>query len=142
MALPQELEKLGVLRKREDILKRRAKAAALKRAMFESFLYEEMVEEGWTPNDSGVRLGHVTFSPQRTDYATIQDASKFSKWAADHDEVMLELKPRKKQLNELVRRLLDNGEPMPPGLGYHTKTYISQRGANVNDAPDIGEEDE
>ena len=31
-------------------------------------------------------------------------------------------------LNQLVRERLDNGEPLPPGIGYYTKEFISVRG--------------
>jgi hypothetical protein len=37
---------------------------------------------------------------------------------------------RKRVLNELVRERLDNGEPLPPGIGLDVKEKISMRAAS------------
>lgn len=134
--LPEDLLALGRLRKKEDILKRRQKQATLDRARFEQDLYERMVNEGWTPNDSGVRLGGVSYAPQRTDYAVVQDQAEFEEYALANDPSLLEQKVRKAELNRVVREKLDNNEPMPPGLGYYTKTYVSTKGASKSEKED------
>ena len=77
----------------------------------------------------GMKVDGTNFVPTTTIYAQVQDSDSFVAWAEEHDPTLLEPKPRKDPLNELVREKLDNGESLPPGLGFNPKQVISQRAA-------------
>lgn len=77
----------------------------------------------------GQKIDGTNFVPTETIYAQVQDSDEFTQWALERDDTLVEYKPRKEQLNELVRERLDNGEAMPPGLGFYVKQTISQRAA-------------
>jgi hypothetical protein len=62
-----------------------------------------------------------------TVYAQVQDKQALIEWAQENDDELVSLAPRKALLNQKVRECLDNGEPLPPGLGAYEKEYISQR---------------
>jgi hypothetical protein len=77
--------------------------------------------------------GHKTrgylFTPVAKEFATIQDRAAFLEWAKSHDEDLVQETERKADLNTLVRRCLDDGEELPPGVGYYTREYVSVRSA-------------
>lgn len=77
----------------------------------------------------GHKTDGINFVPVKTTYGQVQDREEFVAWAEDHDEGLIEMRERKSNLNELVRERLDNGEPLPPGLGFYVKEYVSQRAA-------------
>lgn len=91
----------------------------------EAKLLERMDEE----KCQGQRAEGINFGPTRTIYAVLQDRSTFIEWAEQNDVSLVELRERKALLNELVREKLDNGEPLPPGLGFRVDEGISQRAA-------------
>lgn len=137
MNLAAEHRELGRLRRREEILKRRAKAAAVETAAHERAMYDRMIEDGWTPNKSSIKLDGVTHRPAATDYAVVQDKAELVAWLKENDAGVIESeKLRKGELDRLVRERLQNGQPLPPGLGYWTKTYISTRGATTTTQED------
>ena len=75
-----------------------------------------------------LRVDGVLFSPTKTAYGQIQDRELFVEWAQTHgDTELVEVRERKALLHELVREKLDNGEALPPGVGFYVKEYISQR---------------
>lgn len=51
----------------------------------------------------------------------------FVKWAESNDPDLIQYKERGAELNSLVRQRLDDGEPLPPGVGFYDREYISQR---------------
>ncbi len=67
------------------------------------------------------------FSPVKKQFATVQDRSEFVKWALAHEPELVQYKERGAELNQLVRQRLDDGEPLPPGVGFYDREYISQR---------------
>jgi hypothetical protein len=100
-----------------------AKALTQEAVTAELALFERMDQEGV----QGIKVGNTNFVPVETNYGSVQDRAAFIEWANEHDKSLLETKERKSLINELVREHLDNGIPMPPGLGFYCKQYISQR---------------
>lgn len=76
---------------------------------------------------SSAKVGGVQYVRAATTYAQVQDKSALIAWAEEHDPELIAPAPRKALLNQKVRECLDNGEPLPPGLGVYEKEYISQR---------------
>lgn len=66
------------------------------------------------------------FVPTQTVYAQVQDRAAFVEWAEQNEIELLEKTERKALCSELVRERLDNNEPMPPGMGYYIKEYVSR----------------
>jgi len=75
----------------------------------------------------GLKIDGINFVPSETVYANVQDRAAFVEWARTHDEELVEDRERKALLNQLVRERLDNGEPMPPGIGFYVRETIAQR---------------
>lgn len=76
-----------------------------------------------------IKHDNTNFVPVQTVYGAVQDRSEFIKWAEETQPELLETRERKAILNEMVRQHLDDGEPLPPGLGFYVRAYISQRGS-------------
>lgn len=73
--------------------------------------------------------GIGNFVRAETEYAQVQDEAALLAWAEAEMPEIFEQKPRKKILNEIVRERLNSGEPLPPGLGFYSKQYVSLRSA-------------
>ncbi len=67
------------------------------------------------------------FSPVRKQYASVQDRTEFVDWALANEPELVAYKERGAELNALVRQRLDDGEVLPPGIGFYDREYISQR---------------
>jgi hypothetical protein len=96
------------------------------------------------------------FSPVSKEYATIEDRSEFVRWALEnsepianfieafgdcndddepldeliqaiHETSFVQLREHADPLNALVRERLDDGQTLPPGVGFRTDEYISLR---------------
>lgn len=115
----RELKELeaGAKAEYEDIKRRRER--------FESDLMDRMEAE----ESEGHKTDGSNFVPAKTVYGQVQDRSEFVKWAEDNDPELLETKERKALINQLAREKIDNGEPLPPGLGHYEQRYISIRAA-------------
>jgi hypothetical protein len=146
--LGEDLDKLGLLERREQILSRRHKEAKAKREAWEREVYDRMIGEGWRPNDSGVNRNGIKFRPKSTTFAVVQDADKLREWLQNDEEDeladagLVEDKFKKGDLNRIARTKLDNGEPLPPGMGSYDKTMISKSGilATTQEDEDDGEQ--
>lgn len=101
------------------------RAAALKAEADEAerHFFERMAEEGV----ESIKHGGTLFVPVETNYGQIQDRAEFVAWAEENRPELIERKERQKLVNELVREHLDSGEVLPPGVGFYTRQYISQR---------------
>src|SRR5687768_3746500 len=133
--LNEDLRRLDMLKADEAMKKRAANQATQMRAEWEKHCFDRMVDEEYDPGSSSVKIKGVIYIPNRTEYATVQDEAAFVEWAKEHDEGLLQPEsPREGLLNQLVRERLDNGEPLPPGIGYHTKEFISVRGGAATKA--------
>lgn len=69
----------------------------------------------------------ASFSRKSTIYGHVQDRDAFIQWCKDNelDADILVLKEKGQPLNELVRSKIDNGEELPPGVGFYAREYIS-----------------
>lgn len=123
--LAEDADKLAALKADYDEKNSVAKAAELAFKEFQATTFERMRDEGV----ESLRVNGVTFSPVAKEYATMQDKEAFIAWARENDEDLIKEAPRDAELNALVRRCLDDKEELPPGVGYYTREYISQRTA-------------
>jgi hypothetical protein len=85
--------------------------------------YDHMQDEGI----GSIKVDGTNFVPAQTVYGQVQDREAFIAWAQENEEELLEPHERKALINELVREAVDNGTELPPGLGFYTKEYVSQR---------------
>lgn len=113
------------LKERRDTAKAEYESLNEEYKLAEADLLERMDEEG----SEGTKAGGVNFVPAETPYAQVQDRAEFVKWAQENDDELIEPRERKELINALVRRHLDDGEPLPPGLGFYVRRYVSQRAA-------------
>jgi hypothetical protein len=76
----------------------------------------------------GLKAHGVSFTLNKpTHYGQIQDRSEFVAWAEENEPELVETKERAALLNALVRARLDDGEPLPPGVGFYSRQHISMR---------------
>lgn len=122
---PNKLRKLKKLKDTATLRNRQAKEATAALAAFESECFEEMDA---SDVDSMKTYGHV-FVRVTKDYAQVQDRDAFVEWAKENEPELVQDKERKVELDKLVREKLDNGEALPPGVGFYTKHTISVRKA-------------
>lgn len=133
-SLGDDLDRLGLLERREQILAERHTKAKQKREKCEREVYERMIDEGWKPNESGFNRNGFKFRPRETIFAVVQDASRLKHWLRNQegddlaDAGIVEDKFKKADLNRIARRKLDEGAPMPPGMGYTVKTAVGKSG--------------
>lgn len=121
--LTEELKELRQLRERKEDAKAEADIAKAEYDAKQAEVLERMKEEGV----ESMKTDGVLFSPGGTPYGQVQDSEAFIEWAQEQDENLLEQKPRKELINQLVREHLDNGAPLPPGLGFYVREFVSQR---------------
>jgi hypothetical protein len=90
---------------------------------YEHAVFQEMTAAGMT----GFKSETAGYSAKSTIYANVQDSEAFEAWCAENGltEDFLKSAPEKARLNELVRERLDNGEELPPGVGWYPRNYIS-----------------
>lgn len=69
----------------------------------------------------------ASYSRKSTIYGHVQDREAFVEWCRRNelDSDILVLKEKGQPLNELVRSRIDNGEELPPGVGFYAREYIS-----------------
>jgi hypothetical protein len=123
--LPKQCAALKALKAQRDIAKKKYEDLdhEFKRAQFR--LMEEMRSQGV----ESLKVGGTLFVPTETVYAQVQDRSEFVRWAQENDDELIDHRERKEVLSQLVRQKLDDGEPLPPGVGFYVREYISQRAA-------------
>lgn len=125
--LAEDAKELTRLRAVEKELTDQAKDAKAERERFErAFMTRLEAEE-----TDGVRTGGKLYTPTKTIYGSVTDRDAFLAWAkaqegeGNDDETLYEIKERKGLVSELVRERLDNDEPLPPGVGFYVKEYVS-----------------
>lgn len=92
----------------------------------EASLLERMESE----EVDSMKTNGLNYVPAQTPYGSVNDRAEFIKWAQENgQEELLEVKERKKLINQIARRHLDDGEPLPPGMSFYVKDYISIRAA-------------
>ena len=124
------------LRDTRDQLKEAAKTAEEEYRDAEADMWEKLAPPD--PNDPDYKLspvkvplgqpwGTVTLGPRETIYARVLDADD----AAEHyenralTEELTTVKFNMGRLNEEVRGLHEAGDPMPPGVDYYAKRFVS-----------------
>lgn len=121
--LTEDCRNMEALFKEAARLDKEAKAVRAEAKEAEARLMERMEQEECEAHaTSDGRL----YTKVSTPYHVIQDREAFESWAKDCDEDLLELKPKGDLLNAIVRQCLDDGEALPPGLGFYPKEYISK----------------
>lgn len=120
--LAQELREMHTMFEEAKALDKQAKEIRMEAKEREARLLERMAEE---EVDSQATNGTV-YTPASTIYHTIQDEAAFLAWAESAAEQLVEVKARSDLMNQLVRERLDNGEELPPGVGFYTRDYISK----------------
>lgn len=90
---------------------------------YEHELWQDMAGDGMT----GFKTDRAGYTRKATTYATVQDMEAFEDWlhARGLADEFLKSAPEKQRLNEIVRACIDNGEPLPDGVGYYNREYIS-----------------
>ncbi len=121
--LAQDAAALRVLKEKATKMTLEAKTLTAQAQECEMALFERMDNEGV----NGIKVGPTNFVPIETNYGQVQDRAAFIEWAEAEQPELIEPRERKALINELVNEALDNGTPMPPGLGFYTRQYISQR---------------
>lgn len=128
MTLGEELKQLHALRREYEEASKEYKRLKQKYEIAQSNAFARMeAEECGSHKIDGI----ANFVRAETIYAKMQDRSEFIKWAEENDESLIEKRERKEDgiLNDLVRRYLDDGQPLPPGLSFTAKQYIGVRAA-------------
>lgn len=125
LSLQQEATQVRKLKKAYESSKKKTTELDLQFKRAQQGLYDRMRAE----EVDGLKYRGTNFVPASTEYAQVQDAPAFMVWARENQPELLEEKPRKQLLNELIREHLDNGTPLPPGLTFYVREYVSQRNA-------------
>lgn len=81
----------------------------------------------------GVKVGGSLVSRYvETHYYVVEaNRAEFEKWAEDQDEEYLEPNRRVRQdtLNSNMQELVENGQPLPPGVSSYPEVKVSKRKA-------------
>lgn len=133
MTIQEQARHLRELKLEAEAARRHADALARVFKLEQHRLFERMQDE----DTRAMEVGGVNFIRMQTEYGQVQDQREFERWCKENDrEDLFEEKPRKKLINELVREHLREGRPLPPGLGFYTEDYVSQRPRGSNDRAD------
>lgn len=78
--------------------------------------------------DLGEGYGVVRFTPNTTHYGQVLDremAEEALRQSGRDREEIITTKLREKQLNELVREMLESKQDLPEGIGFYTRDYVT-----------------
>lgn len=93
--------------------------------------FKSLQNDVWTRMDAeetdSQRVSGVLYVKQGTEYGVVQDEDAFLRWATENAPELVKEAVRKGPLNELVRARIRNSEPLPDGVGFYVREYISQR---------------
>lgn len=110
-----------------------AKAAKRRLTNLENEIHEALEGagiKGEYKRDLGDPYGTVGFTAGETEYSKVYDDYAFEEWVKSHgyEETLLgERKPRKKALNQLLRRKKTAGESFPDGTELSRTTRVTVR---------------
>jgi hypothetical protein len=128
--LVSRFRRLVELREKRDQDKKAAERSEKAYREAEAEIWEELEEspvKGTVRIDLGDDLGVVTFQPKETYYGRVinqNDALDYFEERALMDEFTTP-KIVMARVNEQVRQCIEQGDPIPPGLDYYAKRYIS-----------------
>lgn len=122
--IPQRLAELARLREQYRAEQAVADATKAEHDRLQKILHEDMKEAGLLT----IGTDTDTFTRKSTYYAQVENQDEFIAWAESEGllEEFTETAAVKGRLNELVRQRLQDGEMLPPGLGFYSKDYISK----------------
>lgn len=125
LPLDQALRNLRALKLKRD------EAKATFESLDDNFKHEQfkLIERMKSAGVESTRIDGINFVPTETIYAQVQDRTELVAWAEEHAPELIESRERKELLNQEVRRRIDDGDGMPPGLSFYVREYISQRAA-------------
>jgi hypothetical protein len=88
---------------------------------------DEGVVRGAVKVDLGEPYGVVSFQQRETHYGRIYDEEAAIEYYENRAMLEEVSKPKfvKQRISEEVRERLDDGQPMPPGVDYYTRRYVS-----------------
>lgn len=121
--ITQEAKALRRLKLKRDEAKKKADELDAEFKKLQAALIERMDAD----ECESLKVDGTLFVPASTPYGSVQDRSEFVAWAQENDDSLIEPKERATLLNQLVRERLDNGEELPPGIGFYVREYISLR---------------
>jgi hypothetical protein len=88
-------------------------------------IVREMMEDVGIGSFRSKKGSFALEAPEETWYATFQDFAAFERWAMENNPSLLRVDHHvSAELNKFVREQLDNGEPLPPGLGAYPKAVV------------------
>lgn len=123
--LPDDARKLASLRSRYERASADAKVYKEEMERAETALFERMEHE----DVGSIKVGSSNFVRATTIYGQVQDRGAFVAWAEENAPELIESKERKALVNEIVRQCIEDKVPLPDGLGFYPKQYVSQRAA-------------
>lgn len=88
---------------------------------------ERFIERCEAEGVQGLRIDGRNLVPTQTEYGSINDLDEFVAWAQENDPALLKMAVYDGELNRLVRRYLEHGKPLPPGVTFYVKRSISDR---------------
>lgn len=121
--LPERLEKLAELKQAYQALDQQQKDARRIHDAYQAETFEYMRENGLLT----VKTDGGTFSCKSTIYSKVQDMDQFVEWVREQglEEEFLREKEVAARLNEYVRDAVANGAPLPGGVTWYPREYIS-----------------
>lgn len=128
--LTSRFRRLVELREERDRDKKAAERSEKEYREYEADLFEELEDspiKGTMKIDLGDDMGVISFQPKETYYGRVIDqnaALDYFEQRALTDE-FTSPKIVMARINELVRGCIENGDPIPEGIDYYPKRYIS-----------------
>lgn len=122
-ALTEMLTTLAQKKQHYRDLDQQAKEARRDHERYQAQVYDHMREQGLL----SIKTHKGTYSAKSTVYAKVQDLDAFIEWATANglSEEFLREKEVGARLNEFVRDAVANGSPLPNGVVWYPKEYIS-----------------
>lgn len=120
--LKDDLRRLARLKDEAADLNAKAKAKSNELNEFQARVWARMEQE----EVESIKVSGRTFVRRApTEYHSMQDEAVFVEWALENDPSLVSYKGNRRLLNQLVRERIDNGEELPPGLGFYTREIVS-----------------
>lgn len=128
--LTSKFRRLVELRTQRDEDKAVATRSEKEYRSYEAELWEELADspiQGTIKLDIGGEFGVVTFQPKETYYGRIIDKDAALEYFENRAMVDEFTKPKIEaaRVNELVKHHLEDHKPMPPGIDFYAKRFIS-----------------
>jgi hypothetical protein len=117
-------------KRKRDELKTALKAAEEDFRNYESEVHDELTEgpqRGSRRYDLGGDIGEVVFTPQEKFFGRVidKDAAVAHFRAKSMEAETTEVKLSGARINEIVNECIDEGKPLPPGIDFYPKRYIT-----------------